>query len=61
VVFKKSWTGTSFRSLVQVPDDLRRANLRAFESTDEEVEQIRLHLESEIHRLEKQAESDLGL
>ena len=29
-------------------------------ATDEEVEQVRLQLESEIHRLEKLAESELG-
>jgi lysophospholipid acyltransferase (LPLAT)-like uncharacterized protein len=30
-------------------------------ATEEEVEQVRLNLESEIHRLEKQAEAELGL
>jgi len=30
-------------------------------ATDDEVEQVRLQLEGEIHRLERQAEADLGL
>jgi lysophospholipid acyltransferase (LPLAT)-like uncharacterized protein len=30
-------------------------------ATEEEVEDVRLQLENEIHRLEKQAEGELGL